>query len=38
MEAYMVLSGYNNWIKALSLLIGSEIIYWPLVNCDFIDT
>jgi hypothetical protein len=36
MEADMVLSkGYNNWAKALSLSVGSEIIYWHCVNCVF---
>jgi hypothetical protein len=39
MEADMVLSkAYNNWVKALSLSIFSEIIYWHLVKCDLIDT
>jgi hypothetical protein len=38
MKANMVLSKENNWVKALSVSIGSEIIYWQLVNCDFIDT
>lgn len=39
MEADVVLSkGQNNWVKALLLSIGSEIIYWHFINCDSIHT